>query len=151
MILFLDFDGVLHPEQDREPTPFDELFCFLPQFESVMRDFPQIEIVISSMWRYDFSLDELRTKFSPDIAVRIISTTALTERIDGKYLPARREGEMLDWLAANNRVDEPWLAIDDAAWQFQNHRSRLIECTWYKGLDTEALTRLQTILAKELA
>jgi len=116
MILFLDFDGVLHPEHDGEPTPADQAFCHLPQFEAVMRDFPLVEIVISSMWRYQFSLDELRARFSPDIAVRIIGKTALTERIADKYLPARREGEILDWLAATGCTDSPWVALDDAVW-----------------------------------
>ena len=50
MILFLDFDGVLHPEpcdEDGEP------FCNLPALEAILRDFPAVEIVISSMWRFD--------------------------------------------------------------------------------------------------
>lgn|GEM_PF-6444307 len=36
MILFLDFDGVLHPTHDGEPTPANEVFCHLPRFESVL-------------------------------------------------------------------------------------------------------------------
>ena len=56
MILFLDFDGVLHPlhdnvptpeNHDNVPTPADQLFCYLPRFEAVMRDFPMVKIVIS--------------------------------------------------------------------------------------------------------
>lgn len=47
MILFLDFDGVLHTEHDDGPTPDESVFCHLPRFEAVMRDFPTVEIVIS--------------------------------------------------------------------------------------------------------
>ena len=96
MILFLDFDGVLHPEYDRQAAPADVAFCHLPRFEAVMCDHPEVEIVISSTWREQFPLDDLRARFSPDIAARIVGATPITPRIDGKYLPARREGEILD-------------------------------------------------------
>ena len=102
MILFLDFDGVLHPEYDRQAAPADVAFCHLPRFEAVMRDHPEVEIVISSTWREQFPLDDLRARFSPDIAARIVGATPITPRIDGKYLPARREGEILDWLGVSS-------------------------------------------------
>lgn len=146
MILFLDFDGVLHPEHDGEPTPAEQVFCHLPRFESVMRDFPNIEIVISSMWRYEFTLDQLRARFSPDIAARIIGVTPKTERIDGKYLPARREGEILDWLATTSCESTPWIALDDADWQFQRHRDRLVVCSWYIGFDDVVAKALRAAL-----
>lgn len=151
MILFLDFDGVLHPEHDGEPTPTDLVFCHLPRFEAVMRDFPAVEIVISSMWRYEFTLPQLRARFSPDIARRIIDTTPLTERIDGKYLPARREGEILDWLAATGRENVPWVALDDATWQFHQYRDRVVACTWYVGLDDATTTKLRDALASRIS
>ena len=148
MILFLDFDGVLHPEYDGQATPADVAFCHLPRFEAVMRDHPEVEIVISSTWREQFPLDDLRARFSSDIAARIVGATPITPRIDGKYLPARREGEILDWLRQAGREHEAWLALDDAAWQFQQHRSRLIACTWYVGLDDTAKAALRTLLAE---
>ncbi|EOB7986418.1 HAD domain-containing protein [Pseudomonas aeruginosa] len=147
MILFLDFDGVLHPEYDGQATPADVVFCHLPRFEAVMRDHPEVEIVISSTWREQFLLDDLRARFSPDIAARIIGATPVTPRIDGKYMPARREGEILDWLRQSGRKHEPWLALDDAAWQFQQHRARLVACTWYVGFDGAAEAALRTQLS----
>ncbi|MHB8165307.1 MAG: HAD domain-containing protein [Sulfuricella sp.] len=145
-IIFLDFDGVLHPEYDGEPTPADRVFCHLPRFEAVMRDFPLVEIVISSMWRHQFTLDQLRARFSPDIAARIIGATSETDRIDGQYLPARREGEILEWLAATGRKNAPWIALDDAAWQFQQHRERIVASIGYIGLDDGVETRLRAAL-----
>ena len=151
MILFLDFDGVLHPEYDGQATPADVVFCHLSRFEAVMRDHPEVEIVISSTWREQFPLDDLRARFSPDIAARIVGATPITPRIDGKYLPARREGEILDWLRHAERDHEPWLALDDAAWQFQRHRDRLIACTWYVGFDDAAEAALRAVLAEDKA
>ena len=148
MILFLDFDGVLHPQHDGEPTPADRAFCHLARFEAVMRDFPGVQIVISSMWREQCSLDELRARFLPDIAARNIGVTPVTPRIDDKYMPARREGEILDLLMSAQRLDEPWLAFDDANWQFRQHRDRVIACTWYVGLDNSIEAALRTALAE---
>lgn len=151
MIIFLDFDGVLHPEHDGEPTPAEREFCHLPRFEAIMRDYPEVEIVISSTWREYLSLGELRARFSPNIAARIIGVTPLTPRIDGKYLPARREGEILDWLTAAGRGQEPWLALDDAAWQFPQYRNNLVVCSWRIGLDESveaALRKRLDILRK---
>ena len=56
MILFLDIDGVLHPDP---PQP-DQRLRSLPRLVAVLQDFPLVEIVISSLWREHLSLDQLR-------------------------------------------------------------------------------------------
>ena len=147
MILFLDFDGVLHPQYDGEPTPVSEVFCHLPRFESVMRDFPYVDIVISSTWRIQFTLEELRSRFSPDIAARIIGVTPQIRWADDNYLPARREGEILKWLEIAGRSWTPWIALDDSTWQFTKHRDRLVACTWYVGLNDEVALKLRSAWA----
>ncbi|MFZ3000646.1 MAG: HAD domain-containing protein [Undibacterium umbellatum] len=53
MILFLDFDGVLHPEPCYDKT---QLFSCLPRLEAILRDFPTVQIVISSTWRKNWSI-----------------------------------------------------------------------------------------------
>ncbi len=135
MILFLDFDGVLHPEYEGQAVPTDVAFCCLHRFEAIMRDHPTVEIVISSTWRVQFSLDGLRARFSADIAARIIGATPTIPRIEGQYLTARREGEILAWLTGAGRQGEPWVALDDAAWQFELHRDHLVACASRIGLD----------------
>ena len=59
MILFLDFDGVTHPE----PYDQDAAFQQLPFIEAVVRDMVGVEIVVSSSWRESHSLEELREFF----------------------------------------------------------------------------------------
>ena len=141
MILFLDVDGVLLPDP---PEP-DQRFRSLPRLVSVLRDHPHVEIVISSLWREQLSIDRLREIFPDDIAARIIGTTPITPRVDG-YAPARREGEILAWLEAEGRTAEPWVAIDDQTWQFTQHRDKLVECVFYDGLDD----RVEVILREKL-
>ena len=114
MILFLDFDGVLHPQYEDQPVPADVAFCHLPQFEAVIREFPAVEIVISSTWREQFSLANLRSRFSPDIASRIIGTTLLAKDQVTPRLVERREWEIVTWLTVQGRSNEPWIALDDA-------------------------------------
>ena len=46
LILFLDFDGVLHPEHCHE----SKHFCCLPVLESALRQVPEFELVITSTW-----------------------------------------------------------------------------------------------------
>ncbi|MDH0144692.1 HAD domain-containing protein [Aquipseudomonas alcaligenes] len=58
MILFLDIDGVL-PDS---PQP-DLRLRALPRLVEVLRDFLQVEVVISSLWREHLSLDQLRDLF----------------------------------------------------------------------------------------
>ncbi len=145
MILFLDIDGVLHPDP---PQP-DQRLRSLPRLVAILRDFPQVDVVISSLWREKLSLDQLRELFPADLRVRIIDVTPITERIDG-WLPARREGEILEWLEHSDRASEPWIALDDAGWQFTQHRDRLVECVFYDGLDDRAETLLREKLAGEI-
>ena len=140
-VLFLDIDGVLQPEP---PQP-DQRLRSLPRLVSVLRDFPQVDVVISSLWRETLNLEELRALFPLDLRDRIIGVTPIAERVDG-WLPARREGEILDWLQASGRICAPWIALDDQGWQFTQHRDRLIECVFYDGLDD----RVEAILRKRL-
>lgn len=52
MILFLDFDGVLHPLFTLPELSPEESrpFCYLPRFAAVLHDYPHVEVVISSTW-----------------------------------------------------------------------------------------------------
>lgn len=145
MILFLDIDGVLHPDP---PQP-DQRLRSLPRLVEILRDHPQVEVVISSLWREHLSLDQLRDLFPADLRARIIDVTPIAERVDG-WLPARREEEILEWLAAAGRADEHWLALDDQAWQFTQHRDRLIACTFYDGITDVIEAELRQRLAAEV-
>lgn len=127
MILFLDFDGVLHP--------FDcphGLFTLLPEFERVMRDFPGVDIVISSSWREAHTLGELRALFSPDIAQRIIGATPIL--YDRDHEPVR-ETEIRAWLRDAGRETEPWVAIDDFEWFFSPGCANLVLTDTRTGFD----------------
>lgn len=111
--LFLDFDGVLHHffplygESDERNAKF----AFLSNFEKAVRESPvEVRIVISSTWRRDRSLEELRAFFSEDIAPLIVGSTPF---LNGSHNPGGRLREVLTWLKEHNLEDAPWVGIDD--------------------------------------
>ncbi|WP_241027082.1 HAD domain-containing protein [Variovorax sp. RKNM96] len=119
MILFLDFDGVLHPEGEDNTLNGGADFCFLPRLEALLREFRDVKVVISSFWREQVLYKTLLNPFSSDIRARILGATLPS----GFGLPPpyrKREGEILAWLQIHDAVDEPWVALDDAYWQFDH-------------------------------
>lgn len=121
-VLFLDFDGVLHPET----ALIKDALLRLPLVEEILREFPAVEIVISSAWRLDWAEEaeavaNLRRHFSPDIAQRVVGVTPFLGRRQEKDLaplPNLREVECLNWLKSNRPAWTPWLALDDRDWWF---------------------------------
>jgi hypothetical protein len=137
MILFLDFDGVLHPDGFRYPVKDFRYFHLLPRLEGLLRQHPNVRIVISSLWRLRMEVPQLREIFSPDIRNRVIDTTPLPLRYDDAiYILDFREREIVRWLEANGGIDQPWVALDDAP--FLHYLDRLVPCNSLVGFDDVA-------------
>jgi len=145
MILFLDFDGVLHPEPCFDQT---KLFCFLPRLESVLRDYPQIKIVISSTWRDSRSLQELKNLFSEDIAQRVIGVTPCWRdfpelfEINGY----QRHTEILIWIRYSDEPWVKWIAIDDKAYLYKPFLKNLVRTQSLIGFDNGAESQLRSLI-----
>ncbi|MES2730000.1 MAG: HAD domain-containing protein [Pseudomonadota bacterium] len=152
MILFLDFDGVLHPI----PTKDRNLLCHVPRLEGVLRDFPYIQVVVSSLWRASHDLEGLRHYFSEDIRPRIIGMTPFTETpaymSDSDFiLGVVRYKEILLWIE-QNKYEGPWLALDDAWREFPDPCEQLIRCETEIGFDSHVESMLvQRLALYELA
>ena len=126
MIIFLDIDGVLHPEPCYDEA---KLFFCLPRLEHVLREFKLIKIVISSTWRETRSLSDLRKYFSADIAERILGVTPnwrevpeLIE-ISGYQHHAEIEGR----LRQSGSPWQSWVAIDDKPYLFKPFLKNLVK------------------------
>ena len=143
--LFLDFDGVLHPQYDGEPTPKEVCFCHLPRFEAVMRRHPGVQIVISSTWRQQFGMLQLRAFFSADIAHRIMGITP-TYPADGPPRMHIREWEILEWLQQHHASNRPWVALDDSQGDFRDYRHRVVFCQPWEGLSEHRAVQLNNAL-----
>jgi len=108
MILFLDFDGVLHPEG----VGSDLEFFYLDNFQQLLRQFPSIRVVVSSTWRLSEPLDVLRHYFAPDIRERIVGVTPDIQASNSRRQPGGRQRECEAWIE-QNCPQTPWIAIDD--------------------------------------
>ena len=152
LVLFLDFDGVLHPE-----FPWrKEVMVHRGLFEQAIRPYPDVDIVISSAWRHSHSLDEMRALFSHDIAMRIVHTTpplpaVAVDEFPGKLSEYTRQAECEAWLHTYRAPAAPWIALDDRPQLFEPGCSRLLVTRSDTGLTSEHVPRLQAMIESEMS
>jgi len=104
MVLFLDFDGVLH-EYDADKQ---NLLRHVPKLTEVLREYPDIDVVIDSEWRKTESLSQLVSYFPSDVIGRFVGVTG-TDSVGLR----QRERECWTWLCASDRTTEHWIALED--------------------------------------
>ncbi|UOP05370.1 HAD domain-containing protein [Conchiformibius kuhniae] len=132
MLIFLDFDGVLHGSN---PQRTRILWQQMPVFAEFFGqdEWAHTEFVVSSTWRIGRSLAQLREPFPACLRPRIIGTTPpLHHPIHA--LHGCREREILCWLNDFCQTQRNWAALDDTAWYFRDHRHRLFLCAGQYGL-----------------
>jgi hypothetical protein len=160
-VLFVDFDGVLHPENY---TPETE-FCFVKNFENAVRlvdSDRRLPIVISSTWRHHTTLEDIRLKFPPSLMEQVVGVTPYLRReeldlisdwevIGGEESKSRhRQREVMQWLNAY-APGSKWLAIDDRPEYFHRQCEHLfIVPKASSGLTTEVTYDLIARLRKFL-
>lgn len=146
-VLFLDFDGVTHPE----PCFPENIFCRLPMIEAELRKFANLQIVVSSSWRDFYTLDRLRKNFSADLRPRVVGVTPSNKRPSASWLPGHvprheREWEIQTWMKENCSWDTPWLAIDDRAHWFSPDSPNLLLTQATTGFTQQNQIRLNQML-----
>lgn len=148
MILFVDFDGVLHPDPCPEAR---RLFEHAPRLAGLLEGFPEVCIVLSTSWRNGRSIDELVGPLAPPLRARVIGVTPTFGQFVAapRLVPYRRQAECQQWLVEHGQQDRPWLALDDRASGFEPYCDRLIECDSRRGFDARAARRLHSALARE--
>lgn len=136
-LLFLDFDGVLHPTHFSGETPFaraqlleETLAMFAPK------------IVVSSSWRFTHSLEKLQKTVPTFISSLIIGTTGAA--VIGKH---PRFAEIQNYLQAYGPAD--WKALDDCYWEFPSPCPRLIRCNPNTGIHERQVFELQQWLSQD--
>ena len=130
MILFLDFDGVLHPTW---PCPDDMAFREVPRLLAILDDFPQLELVISSSWRHLRNSPEWESV--PEcLRARIVGhTPELPRRIRRGYPVGYKPEpirylEIMRYLKSRRQPDELWVALDDDERLFPAGCPNLVLC-----------------------
>jgi hypothetical protein len=149
LILFLDFDGVLHSDWGRPPV----LFSQLPLLEQVLREHSHVNIVLSTSWRETDPLDVLREPFSEDIRARVIGATPVLNpitraRYSHTLSRAERQSECEAWLVEHRTPAHPWIAIDDRHWWFEPDCTRLFITAQKTGLIEAQLPELRVLIKR---
>lgn len=140
MLIFLDFDGVLHPDFCSD----SDYFCWMDNLETALHSFPNTKIVISSSWREHHTLNSLQQLFPSSLREKIIGVTPVM--YDKSYVTGGRELEILLWLQQEQCEHESWIAIDDTLNLFDLHANQVMECDSMVGLDESATQQLIQLL-----
>lgn len=134
-LLFLDFDGVLHPTHFAGESPFS---CAHLLDETLAQFSPKI--VVSSSWRFTHNLEKLQKVIPTSISNLIIGATGAA--VIGKH---PRFMEIENYLRGYGPID--WHALDDSYWEFPSPCSRLIRCNPNTGITQKQVLQLQQWLA----
>jgi hypothetical protein len=156
MLLFLDFDGVLHPTVLGATK-----FCRLQLLERWLLRRPEVDVVISSSWREETPYRDLVELFIEELQHRIIGCTPVlremhpySPRVHALSWPAvlgEREIEIRNWLRRSWKPERPWVALDDQPKLFRPTCSRLVACDERTGLVATDLRRLDAVLNRTRA
>lgn len=132
-VLFVDFDGVLHPEGK------DDLRHAWLLGGLVAR--ADIRVVLSTNWRLSNSLGTLRGMLPGwELGRQVIGMTPELPVAAGC-----RQREIEAWLTEN--PTERFAVLDDNAWLFEDPEwEPLVLCNPATGLDATALLRVKALL-----
>lgn len=121
--VLLDFDGVLHRRMN-------ETFERMPLLENILKQCPEIQIVVSSSWRETMTLDGLKYLFPVPFRHRIIGVTpSLKEVKDTEYIRYR---ECL--LHARHMGINKFIIIDDESHRFPPGCENLVSTNYCEGM-----------------
>jgi hypothetical protein len=146
MILFLDFDGVLHPDPC---TQEGRLFENAPRLARVLDGFPAVGVVLSTSWRTVRTEPELLERLPESLRPRVLGATPRRSDFTPptELLPYRRHAECMRWLEEHGMAAGPWWALDDRAEWFKPYCENLIECNPRFGFDDRVAARLRSAFA----
>jgi len=159
VILFLDFDGVLHPDavyrERGRPVLRDrgELFMWSGLLIDVLASHPEVRIVLSTSWAREFGFSRARRYLPPALRSRVIGATWRSAMLhDDDHRPgnwwdqAARHEQIKRW--ASRAAVQDWVAIDDQPEGWPDaERAKLVQTNSATGLsDPAELDRLSGLL-----
>ncbi len=124
MILFLDFDGVLHPDAvylrhsgQIELRAEGALFMWADRLAAALQPHPDVRIVLSTSWVRNIGFHRARKALPADLAVRVVGATWHSAMGKGwpDYIAWDNQSRYEQIMAYVSRLPGPvtWLAIDD--------------------------------------
>lgn len=141
-ILFLDFDGVLHPDaafrtkHGIELRAPGKLMMHAEILHDIVRDFPQLKISLSSSWVRMLGYQRARAALPANLQDRTVSATWHSRMRN----TAREEYDLFTRYeqicgAVTRAGITQWIAVDDDPdFSWPEHDSRLVRCDPNLGL-----------------
>lgn len=162
MILFLDFDGVLHPDAvylrqsgHIELRAEGALFMWADRLAAALQPHPDVRIVLSTSWVRNIGFHRTRKALPTDLAARVVGATWHSGMDKGwlDYIPWDNQTRYEQIQAYLSRLSAParWIAVDDDAqgWAATDFH-RLIKTDPNLGLSApETLAELTSKLEAE--
>ena len=129
--LYLDFDGVLHPNTFEK----GKAFCLMPLLEQALYG-SYVRVVVSSSWRHHETEVYIQQLFPASIRPLLSGFTG--EALVGSWA---RWNEISQHAVLNDVTE--WRALDDAASQFPPDCPNLICCDGHIGLQKTQVDMLR--------
>lgn len=118
-VLYLDFDGVLHPDEVYQTkkgivlrAPGHELFENVPVLENILGQYPTVRIVLSTSWVVAKGFRFARGQLSPMLQERVIGATYHRRFMrKGEFLNMSRGMQI--YSDTTRRSTGGWVSLDD--------------------------------------
>ena len=124
-VLFLDFDGVLHPgglqafDCDGAFLDHPDFFCHLDYLTRLLAPHPEIKIIVSSDWRLHFSNLTLRGFLAPLGKDRYLGAVEAVRMSRANEIYAEVALRGIDrWLALDDHPSVQEAFEEDGEWRF---------------------------------
>ena len=111
----------------------NEPFCRLPLLEEVLVN-ADVDIVISSSWRFQYSLEELKDKLG-QLGSKVVGATG-----EAHVGPYPRFNEIFKYAEIHQISN--WRALDDASYEFPDTEMRVFVCNPNIGVEDLQLMQL---------
>jgi hypothetical protein len=119
-VIFLDFDGVVHPQEDPDAAG---RMRWIPILVHLLAPAPDVSIIVHSTWRYQYTDGELKELLGE-----------LGNRFIGSAPRMPREQAIETVLQANKSGITSHLVLDDDRKEFTSGRLNLVLCESSQGL-----------------
>ena len=158
LVLYLDFDGVLHHEDVRwhprrgvylNAPPEYSLFQHAPLLVTLLAPHPEVRIVLSTSWVRALGYSRTVKRLPPELRERVIGATYHSKMHEMAFAMLPRGVQVLDDV--ERRAPRDWLALDDDAsgWPTE-HEHRVLLTDERLGLSAPGLTDLLASKLREL-